>query len=57
MAMRKIMDRLGAVWEREDLGVVLTEVDVPAVDTVPFSAELIEQIREATRKVIRAVSQ
>jgi len=57
MAMRKIMDRLGAVWVREDLGVVMTEVDVPPVDTVPFEPELIDQIRDATRKVIRAVSQ
>lgn len=35
----------------------MTEVDVPPVDTVPFEPELIDQIRDATRKVIRAVSQ
>lgn len=56
-AMRRILDRLGATWQREDLGVVVTEVDVPPVDTVPFSPDLIGQIRDATRQVIRAVSQ
>ncbi|WP_029370659.1 GNAT family N-acetyltransferase [Mycobacterium sp. UM_WWY] len=56
-AMRHILDRLGADWHRDDLGVVTTEVAVPPADSVPFPAELIEQIRDATRQVIRAVSQ
>jgi CRP-like cAMP-binding protein len=56
-AMRRILDRLGAVWEREDLGVVLTDVPVPAVDTISLEPELAAKIRDATRQVIRAVSQ
>ncbi|MGV9801187.1 GNAT family N-acetyltransferase [Mycobacterium sp. NPDC003449] len=56
-AMRKILDRLGATWEREDLGVVTTEVDVPPAETVPFSDDVVAQIRAATRQVIRAVGQ
>ncbi|MHC9296662.1 GNAT family N-acetyltransferase [Mycobacterium sp. LTG2003] len=56
-AMRRILDRLGATWQREDLGVVVTEVDVPSVETVAFSPELVGQIRDVTRQVIRAVSQ
>lgn len=56
-AMRKILDRLGATWQREDLGVVVTEVDVPPADAVPFSPDLIGSIRDVTREVIRAVGQ
>ncbi|MGV0738100.1 GNAT family N-acetyltransferase [Mycobacterium syngnathidarum] len=56
-AMRRILDRLGAVWEREDLGVVLTNVAVPPVDTLSLKPELAAKIRDATRQVIRAVSQ
>lgn len=56
-AMRKIMDHLGATWQRDDLAVVITEVDVPPVETLPFTAELTAQIRDVTRQVIRAVSQ
>ncbi|WP_019972074.1 GNAT family N-acetyltransferase [Mycobacterium sp. 141] len=56
-AMRHILDRLGADWHRDDLGVVSTEVVVPPPDTLPFPSTLIGQIRDATRQVIRAVSQ
>ncbi|MGV0812004.1 GNAT family N-acetyltransferase [Mycolicibacterium boenickei] len=56
-AMRRIMDRLGAVWQRDDLGVVITEVPVPANDTLSLAPELIAQINDVTRQVIRAVSQ
>lgn len=56
-AMRRILDRLGAVWVREDLGVVLTDVAVPTVDTISLEPELAAKIRDATRQVIRAVSQ
>lgn len=27
--MRTIMDRYGAVWQREDVGVITTMIDVP----------------------------
>lgn len=54
-AMRRILDRFGALWHREDLGVVTTVVDVPDPATLPFPPELTAQIRDVTRQVIRAV--
>ncbi|MDV3129005.1 GNAT family N-acetyltransferase [Mycobacterium sp. 21AC1] len=56
-AMRKILDKLGAVWEREDLGIVTTEVDVPPADSTPLPSALTARICDATRQVIRAVNQ
>lgn len=56
-AMRRILNRLGAVWEREDLGIALTDVPVPSVDSLSLEPELAAKIKDATRQVIRAVSQ
>jgi protein lysine acetyltransferase len=53
--MRTILDRCGAVWHREDLGVVTTVVDVAQPNDLPFPPELTKQIRDVTRQVIRAV--
>jgi protein lysine acetyltransferase len=53
--MRKILDRFGAHWQRDDLGVVTTVIDIPQPQDLPMSAELSAQIRDATRRVIRAV--
>ena len=53
--MRAILDRFGAVWHREDLGVVTTVIDVPEPGALAFSPELVKQIRGVTRQVIRAV--
>lgn len=53
--MRAILDRAGARWKREDLGVVTTIIDVPSPRNPPFSAELTRQIRDVTRQVVRAV--
>jgi len=53
--MRTILDQFGAVWHREDLGVVTTEIDVPPPRALDFSPELVHQIRGVTRQVIRAV--
>jgi hypothetical protein len=53
--MRTILDQFGAVWHREDLGVVTTVIDVPEPRTLHFSPELVDQIRGVTRQVIRAV--
>lgn len=53
--MRAIFDRFGAVWRRDDLGVVTTTVDVPKLDDVPLPATLIRQIRDMARQAIRAV--
>jgi protein lysine acetyltransferase len=54
-AMRAILDQFGAVWHREDLGVVTTVIDVPEPRALAFSPELVKQIRGVTRQVIRAV--
>ncbi|MCV7282677.1 GNAT family N-acetyltransferase [Mycolicibacterium flavescens] len=50
--MRAIMDRFGAHWERDDLGVVITDIDVPDPG---LPAGLVRQIRNMTRQVVRAV--
>ena len=39
-AMRKILDHFGAVWQRDDLGVVTTVIDVPPPSDLPFTPEL-----------------
>jgi CRP-like cAMP-binding protein len=53
--MRTILDRFGAVWHRDDLGVVTTVINVPEPADLPVSAELSGQIRDVTRQVLRAV--
>lgn len=55
-SMRRIMDRYGAFWRREDLGVVTTVIDVPEPSRLSFGPELIGQIRDTARQVMRAVS-
>jgi CRP-like cAMP-binding protein len=55
LPMRTILDQFGAVWHREDLGVVTTVIDVPEPRTLRFPPELVKQIRGVTRQVIRAV--
>ena len=53
--MRAILDRFGAVWHRDDLGVVTTVIDVPHPPDPPFSPELTKQIRDVTSRVVRVV--
>jgi protein lysine acetyltransferase len=53
--MRKILDRYGASWVRDDLGVVITEIDVPTTEQLPLPTALTTQIRDVARQVIRAV--
>jgi CRP-like cAMP-binding protein len=53
--MRKILDRFGATWQRDDLSVVTTVIDVPQPLELGFSPELIRQIRAVARQVMRAV--
>ncbi|MCV7212073.1 GNAT family N-acetyltransferase [Mycolicibacterium canariasense] len=50
--MRAILDRAGAHWEREDLNVVTTVVDVP---NVSMSPRRYRAIYEMARQVMRAV--
>jgi protein lysine acetyltransferase len=51
--MRKILDRFGASWHRDDQSVVTTVIDVPEPEELPFSAELSRQIHDVARQVIR----
>ncbi len=53
--MRAILDHFGAVWHRDDLGVVNTEIEVPRSGELSFSSDLTRQIRDVARQVIRAV--
>ena len=56
VAMRTIMDHYGAFWERDDVGVVTTVVDVPEAHDLPLSRDMVAEIKHAARQVIRAVS-
>lgn len=53
--MRAILDKIGAEWHRDDIGVVTTVVDVPDPHTLRLPGTLIEQIHDVTRQVIKAV--
>jgi RimJ/RimL family protein N-acetyltransferase len=53
--MRSILDHFGAVWHRDDLGVVTTVIDVPEPRNPPFTPELTKQIRDMTCQVVRVV--
>ncbi len=55
LAMRKILDKFGALWQREDLGVVTTVIDVPALRDLSVSRDLYRQIHSMARQVMGAV--
>lgn len=55
LPMRSILDRFGASWHRDDLGVVTTVVDVPSPRSLRLPASLVKKIRSATSQVIKAV--
>ena len=54
-SMRAILNRLGARWHRDDLGVVSTTVDVPDLTALALKSHSIKQIRNVHRQVTRAV--
>jgi hypothetical protein len=54
--MRTIMDHYGAFWERDDIGVVTTVVDVPDLHDLALSRDMVAEIKHTARQVIRAVS-
>ena len=56
VAMRTLMDHYGAFWERDDIGVVTTVVDVPDLDDLSLSRDMVAEIKHTARQVIRAVS-
>lgn len=51
--MRAIMDRYGAVWQREEIGVITTVIDVPRPRHL--RREEVEQIKRMARQVMEAV--
>lgn len=53
--MRTILDHHGALWERDEPGIVTTVIDVPGQDRLPFSRKIAEQIKEVGRQAIQAV--
>jgi CRP-like cAMP-binding protein len=55
LAMRKVLDRFGARWQREDLGVVTTVIDVPTLRDLGISKELYREIHGVARQVLGAV--
>ncbi|HEY1843130.1 MAG TPA: GNAT family N-acetyltransferase [Mycobacterium sp.] len=56
VAMRTIMDHYGAFWERDDVGVVTTTIDVPDPHDLLLSRDMIAEIKHTARQVILAVS-
>lgn len=54
LPMRTIMDQHGAVWQREDVGVITTVIDVPR--RLGFGRDMEEQIKQVARQVIEVVS-
>lgn len=54
LPMRTIMDRTGAIWQREDVGVIATVIDVPR--KLSLDRHLVERIRQVARQVIDVVS-
>jgi len=53
--MRAIMDHYGAVWQREDVGVITTVIDVPRRRDLVFGRDMADQIKRVARQVIEAV--
>jgi protein lysine acetyltransferase len=51
--MRAIMDHHGAVWRREDVGVIATVIDVPR--RLVFGRHMADRIERVARQVIKAV--
>ncbi len=56
VAMRTLMDHYGAFWQRDDVGVVTTVVDVPDSAHLSLDRDMITSIKHVARQVIRAVS-
>lgn len=55
LPMRTIMDRHGAVWQREDIGVITTIIDVPRGRDLHIKRDLADKIRRVARQVIEAL--
>jgi protein lysine acetyltransferase len=55
LPMRTIMDRYGAVWQREDIGVITTVIDVPRRRELRLKRDMADQVERVARQVIEAV--
>jgi CRP-like cAMP-binding protein len=55
LPMRTMMDRYGAVWQREDVGVITTVIDVPHRRDLHLKRDMAGQIERVARQVIEAV--
>ncbi len=55
LPMRAIMDRFGASWQRDDLGVVTTVINVPDARHLPFGRDMANKIKRVARQVIQGV--
>jgi protein lysine acetyltransferase len=55
LPMRTIMDRYGAVWQREDVGIITTVIDVPRRRDLHLKRGMADQIERVARQVIEAV--
>ncbi|MEB3980305.1 GNAT family N-acetyltransferase [Mycobacterium sp. 663a-19] len=55
LPMRIIMDHYGAVWQREDVGVITTVIDVPRRRDLHLKRDMAERIERVARQVIEAV--
>jgi protein lysine acetyltransferase len=53
--MRAIMDRYGAVWQREDIGVITTVIDVPRRRDLGIKRDLADDIKRVARQVVEAL--
>jgi protein lysine acetyltransferase len=53
--MRAIMDHYGAVWEREDIGVITTVIDVPGRHELVFGRDMADEIKRVARQVIEGI--
>jgi len=53
--MRAILDRYGAVWQREDVRVITTVIDVPRRRDLNLKRDMADEIKRVARQVIEAV--
>ena len=47
------MDHYGAVWQREDIGVITTVIDVPGPRELGIKRELADEIERVARQSCR----
>lgn len=53
--MRAIMDHYGATWQREDVGVIATVIDVPRRRDLRLKRDTADRIQRVARQVIEVV--